>query len=222
MKRNGHGRAKVLTQAELQLLFTEGLPSTYYRCLFAVTLFSACRINEAVTLLTEDAYDKQGVVRSHLTIRKSHTKGQLGTRTLPIIPDLQAFLAAHRPEAGDPYLFPGLFRGTHLHSDSAARVLRKACAQVGIEGASTHSFRRTALTQMSDQNVPIRVIAAYSGHRDLAQLNAYLEVRDEQVLGAAASLSMLSPVVQGVGKVGYGDKIAARSQTESDLIPTNH
>ena len=217
VKRNGHGRAKVLTIAELQLLFTEGLPSTYYRCLFAVTLFSACRINEAVTLISEDAYDKQGVVRSHLTIRKSHTKGQLGTRTLPIIPDLQAFLAAHQPEAGDPYLFPGLFRGTHLHSDSAARVLRKACAKVGIEGASTHSFRRTALTQMSDQNVPIRVIAAYSGHRDLAQLNAYLEVRDEQVLGAAASLSLLSPVVQGVGKVAYGDNLTARSQTESDL-----
>ncbi len=217
MKRNRHGRAKILTIAELQLLFTEGLPSTYYRCLFAVTLFSACRINEAVTLLTEDAYDFQGVVRSHLTIRKSHTKGQLGTRTLPIIPDLQAFLAAHQPEAGDPYLFPGLFRGTHLHPDSAARVLRKACAQVGIEGASTHSFRRTALTQMSDQNVPIRVIAAYSGHRDLAQLNAYLEVRDEQVLGAAASLSMLSPIVQGVGKVMYGDNLTARSQTESDV-----
>ena len=217
MKRNGHGRAKILTIAELQLLFTEGLPSTYYRCLFAVTLFSACRINEAVTLLSEDAYDNQGKVRTHLTIRKSHTKGQLGTRTLPIIPDLQAFLAAHQPEAGDPYLFPGLFRGTHLHPDSAARVLRKACAQVGIEGASTHSFRRTALTQMSDQNVPIRVIAAYSGHRDLAQLNAYLEVRDEQVLGAAASLSMLSPVVQDVGKVPKGDKMSARSQTESEL-----
>jgi integrase/recombinase XerD len=49
------------------------------------------------------------------------------------------------------------------------------------------------------------VIATYSGHRDLAQLNAYLEVKDEQVLGAAASLSMLSPVMGDVGIVSKDD-----------------
>lgn len=155
VKRNRHGKGKVLTHSEIQLLFT---------------------------------------------------KGQLGTRTIPIIADLRAFLVAYHPEAGNPYLFPGRYDlSGHINSDSAARVLRKACAKVGIEGVSTHSFRRTALTQLSDNNIPIRVIAAYSGHRDLAQLNAYLEVRDEQVLGAAASLSMLSPVMGDVGRVGLHD-----------------
>jgi integrase/recombinase XerD len=205
LKRNRHGRGKVLTQEEIQLLFAEGLPNTFYRCLFAIALFSAARINETCTLFTEDVFDRNGKPRSHLTIRKSHTKGQLGSRTIPIIPDLRAFLIAYYPEAGNPYLFPSRYDPTgHINPDSAARVLRKACALVGIEGVSTHSFRRTALTQMSNQNIPIRVIAAYSGHRDLAQLNAYLEVRDEQVLGAAASLSMLSPVGD-VGKVTNHD-----------------
>jgi integrase/recombinase XerD len=201
------------------LLFTSGLQTTLYRCLFATALFSAARINEVCTLLTEDVFDKQGRVRSHLTIRKSHTKRQLGTRTIPIIADLRAFLVAYYPEAGSPYLFPGRYdlRG-HLNPDSAARVLRKACQTVGIEGVSTHSFRRTALTQMSNQNIPIRVIAAYSGHRDLAQLNAYLEVKDEQVLGAAASLSMLSPVIgDDVGIVSKDDNSRqAPSQSPSE------
>jgi len=107
LKRNRHGRGKILTQQEIQLLFTSGLQTTLYRCLFATALFSAARINEVCTLVTED--------------------------------------------------------------------------------------------------IPIRVIAAYSGHRDLAQLNAYLEVRDEQVLGAAASLSMLSPVMGDVGNVTEDD-----------------
>lgn len=188
-------------------MFTSGLQTTLYRCLFAIALFSAARINEVCTLFTEDVFDQRGRVRSHLTIRKGNTKRQLGTRTIPIIPDLRAFLIAYYPEAGNPYLFPGRYDPTgHINPDSAARVLRKACALVGIEGVSTHSFRRTALTQMSNQNIPIRVIAAYSGHRDLAQLNAYLEVRDEQVLGAAASLSMLSPVMRDVGNVEKDDK----------------
>lgn len=206
MKRNRHGRGKVLTHSEIQRLFSEGLPSIYYRCLFATALYSAARINEVCTLFTEDVFNSKGTVRSHLTIRKGHTKGQLGTRTIPIIPDFRAFLIAYYPQAGDPYLFPGRYdTRNHINPDSAARVLRKACARVGIEGVSTHSFRRTALTQMSDQNIPIRVIATYSGHRDLSQLTAYLEVKDSQVLGAAASLSMLSPVMPDVGKFWNND-----------------
>jgi integrase/recombinase XerD len=215
LKRNRHGRGKVLTQQEIQLLFSSGLQTTLYRCLFAIALFSAARINEVCTLLTEDVFDKKGRVRTHLTIRKGNTKGQLGTRTIPIIADLREFLITYYPEAGNPYLFPGRYDPTgHINPDSAARVLRKACSFVGIEGVSTHSFRRTALTQMSNAGIPLKVIATYSGHRDLAQLNAYLEVRDEQVLGAAASLSMLSPMMGDVGKVGFDDIPQANEQTD--------
>jgi hypothetical protein len=36
----------------------------------------------------------------------------------------------------------------HIHPDSADKILRAAFIELGIEGASTHSFRRTCLTQM--------------------------------------------------------------------------
>jgi integrase/recombinase XerD len=201
MKRNRHGKGKILSQDEIQLLFARGLTNLRDRCLFAVMMFTACRVNEACTLLSEDVYDKAGRVRSHLTIRKKNTKRKLATRTLPIIQELRTLLATYEREAGVIYLFPSP-RGGHVTSDSAMRILRKACQRVGIEGASTHSFRRTALTQMSDNNIPLRVIAEVSGHRDLGQLQAYLEVRPEQVLGAISSLSMLSPVPSEEGEAG--------------------
>lgn len=207
MKRDRHGKGKVLSQAEIQLLFSQGLTNQRDRCLFAIMMFSACRVNEACTLLSEDVYDKAGRVRSHLTIRKKNTKRKLATRTLPIIQELRTILAAYEQQAGLVYLFPGRYGG-HITSDSAMRILRKACERVGIEGASTHSFRRTALTQMSDNNIPIRVIAEVSGHRNLSQLQAYLEVRPEQVLGAVSSLSMLSPVLDDSpegGKLIFND-----------------
>lgn len=205
MKIDRHGKAKILSQTEIQLLFSEGLQTPRDRCLFAVALFSACRINEACTLLTQDVYDTKHWVRPYLLIRKANTKGQLETRTIPIIEDLRSLLVTYQPVAGDVYLFPGRFNVGHINPDSAARILRKATHRVGIEGASTHSFRRTALTQMSNAGIPLRVIAAYSGHRDLSQLSAYLEVRDEQILGAASTLSMLSPMMGDVGKVIYSD-----------------
>jgi integrase/recombinase XerD len=79
-----------------------------------------------------------------------------------------------------------------LQSDSADKILREAFDRIGIEGASTHSFRRTALTQMSNAGIRLRVIQEISGHRNLEQLQRYLEVEPDQVRGAIASLSMLS------------------------------
>ena len=79
-----------------------------------------------------------------------------------------------------------------MHPNSADRILREAFDRAGIEGASTHSFRRTALTQMSNAGIPLRIIQEISGHSNLEQLQKYLEVKPDQVKGAIASLSMLS------------------------------
>lgn len=195
MKNDRHGKAKILTQAEIQLLFSQGFQENRDRALFGICLFSACRIREACTLRVTDAYDASGRVLPRLTLRKANTKGKLATRSIPIISDLRVLLSNYHPPAGQPYLFPGRFGG-HFQPDSADNVLRKACKLVGLIGVSSHSFRRTALTQMSDNRVPLRVIQEVSGHRNLEQLQAYIEVRDEQVLGAVTGLSMLSPLPQ--------------------------
>ncbi len=211
MKVNRFGRSKVLTQKEIQLVFTQGLQNERDRTLFAICLFTAARIRECCTLLTQDIYTIGGKVRPRLIIRKANTKGKLATRSIPVIEDLRRLLTDYYPLAGSEYLFPGRSDG-HIAEDSAARILRQACERVGIIGVSTHSFRRTALTQMSNAGIPLRVIQELSGHRNLEQLQRYLEVSDMQVLGAAASLAMLSPVVD-VGKLDYDDICTENSKT---------
>lgn len=204
MKVNRHGRAKVLTQSEIHQIFNHGLQNDRDKTLFGICLFTACRIREACTLLTSDIYTSSCLVRPKLILRKANTKGKLATRSIPVIEDLRQLLTSYRSLAGKVYLFPGRSDG-HLAEDSAARILRTACQQVGITGVSTHSFRRTALTQMSNAGIPLRVIQEISGHRNLEQLQKYLEVSEEQVLGAASSLAMLSPVGENVGKYEYDD-----------------
>ena len=193
MKLDRHGKAAILSQEQLQLLFNKGLTTVRDRALFACQLFTGCRIAEACSLITSDVFNPTGQVRAKLILRKGNTKGKLATRTIPVIEDLRLFLSPYYPQAGPTYLFPG--RGdSHLKPDSADDILRKACQRIGLEGISTHSFRRTALTMMSDSGIPLRVIMEISGHRNLSQVAAYIEVRDEQVLGAVHSLSLLSPL----------------------------
>ena len=55
-------------------------------------LYTACRVNEAVTLHMTDVFNCRGKVRSEITIRKGNTKGKLATRAIPVLEDLQAKL----------------------------------------------------------------------------------------------------------------------------------
>ena len=179
MKVAGNGQGKILTPEELRLLFAEGFNSPRDRALFGICLFTGCRVSEALALQTTDI---KGQI---LTFRKSTTKGKLKTRVVDIQPGLAALLAEHQPKTGA--LFPGI-RGLteHLTRFTADKLLRAACARVGLVGVSTHSFRRTALTMMSSANIPLRHIQEISGHSDLGTLQRYLEVSPEQRRQAAA------------------------------------
>ena len=173
MKVNGNGQGKILTNDELRLLFTDGLLTPRDRALFAICLYTGCRVSEALALLTTD------IKAQTITFRKSTTKGKLKTRVVDIQPALGILLANYqvRPKA----LFPGR-RGIteHLTRFAADKILKDACDRIGLVGVSTHSLRRTALTMMSSANVPLRHIQEISGHNDLETLQRYLEVTPEQ------------------------------------------
>jgi integrase/recombinase XerD len=181
MKVNGHGQAKIFTSQEIASLFSEGFTSDRDRALFGVMLYCGCRVSEALALTPAD------IGETHITLRKATTKGKAKTRQMDIHPKLAALLADY-DNGGKRYLFPGRHGRGGMTRAAADTILKEACERVGIEGPSTHSFRRTCLTQLSNAGVPLRVIQEISGHASLASLQRYLEVQPEQVKGAIASL----------------------------------
>jgi integrase/recombinase XerD len=186
MKIDRHDQAKILSSDEISRLFTIGLKTPRDRALFGVCLYAGCRINEACQLHTKDAYSIDGGVRPRVTIRKATTKGKMETRSVPVSHELRLLLAEY--SSTKAYLFPGRHGLNHIHPDSADKILRSALSQLGIEGASTHSFRRTCLTTMHRAGVPLKVIQEISGHRTLAALQKYLEVLDEDLTAAVGTL----------------------------------
>ncbi len=175
MKVSGNGQGKVLTAPELKRLFNDGFVNSRDRALFAICLFTGCRISEALALQVTDIKNKT------ITFRKSTTKGKLKTRTIDIPVTLLGYLEEYQPPPNpyNPYLFPSR-AGKPLSRSMADKLLRAACRRIGVEGVSTHSFRRTALTQMHNAGIPLRHIQEISGHNDLGTLQRYLEVSPEQ------------------------------------------
>jgi integrase/recombinase XerD len=179
-KINGHGQAAILSTKN-QAAFFEALPSDRDRVLFAICLYCGCRISEALQLKVTD------ITGGFVTFRKATTKGKHRTRQVPMSSALADILAEYDiPESG--YLFPGRKAGSHLTRLRADQILKAAIARTGLEGMSTHSFRRTALTRMHNAGIPLAVIREVSGHSTLAALQRYLSVEPQQVTAAIAAI----------------------------------
>jgi integrase/recombinase XerD len=75
---------------------------------------------------------------------------------------------AYSPNVG--FLFPGRDNTKPLTRAQADVIFKEPCKRVRIKGASTHSMRRTALTNLSNAEGPLRIIMEISGHKNLSSL----------------------------------------------------
>ena len=92
------------------------------------------------------------------------------------------------PLSGD-FLVPRRFAGSCLSTRSFMDALEKAAAESGLEGISSHSFRRSALSSAHSAGVPLRVLMPLSGHKSMSALQRYLEVTLAQRVAAAAAFA---------------------------------
>ncbi len=181
MKVDRNGQAAIFTELELKELFDHASPK--YKAVFGICLFTGCRISEALALRGED------IVNGSILFRKENTKGKNKAREVSINPTLQTYLdGANLPTIG--YLFPSKSNPDKpMGSQSADEMLNKYCDMLGIKGASTHSFRRTALTMMCNAGIPLSVIQDISGHASLDMLSRYLGVSPKQKKEAIAAIT---------------------------------
>ncbi len=192
MKIKGHGQGEILSNEQINSLFTHGLLTPRDKALFGICLYTAARISEACKVIREDCM-YFSIPREKIILRKSNTKGKSSTREIPIHPKLKDLLTDY--SLSEPkwqytsYLFPGRGGMQHINPICMAQRLGESCKKVGLTGVSTHSFRRTCLTAMSNQGVPLRHIQSISGHKSLSALQSYLGVKEEEKFNAINTLS---------------------------------
>lgn len=177
-KVNREGQAAILTSCQVKEIIE--VARKPYGYVLAIAAYTGCRISEALALRVENV--QNGVI--------TFTKTKTGKpRSVGIHPHLAEILQdARLPKEG--YLFPsngGKALG-HLTRQSVDQELRAICLGMELHGVSTHSFRRTALTTMKNGNIPLKDIAAISGHSSLNELSRYLDVTDQDKERAIAAL----------------------------------
>jgi len=63
--------------------------------------------------------------------------------------------------------------------------LQRLYRRAGTVGATSHSGRRTWLTELSSKGVGVRVLAEMAGHASIQTTQRYIDVNDEQMRRAA-------------------------------------
>ena len=188
MKNNRYGQAKVLDTPELDLLI-KYLKTTNQQFVAKTLRNTGARVGEVVQLRWRDIGQDQILFPATITKRK--LKSREVFISLPFRNDLMQWkqywtIYKGRKPTPEDYVFYGRKEGTHQTTRSFMDALDKALERAKIIGASSHSFRRTQLTQLHRKQVPLNVIKSISGHQSLNTLSLYLQVDDDEKRQASA------------------------------------
>ncbi len=185
MKVDRHGAAAVLTPEQLNALL-DAAPSPRYRALWSVQRWTAGRISEVLALRWGDL---NGVVTFKAGNTKTKTTRQVKT-SQRLEAELQTYRQAWEAEHGhtpakDEALFPAK-GSTHtpMTRQAADKALRQACDALGLQGVSTHSFRRSFATGALRRGVSMPSIQQVTGHQSLGSLGRYLEGDTDEITAA--------------------------------------
>ena len=144
----------------------------------------------AIELLLNTAQRRSDVIRmgpQHIRNGRLHVRQQKtgAFLRLPIFPELQAAIDA-MPSAGRHLTFLVTSAGKPFSPDGFTNWFRGVCSEAGLHGFSAHGLRKANLTRLAQAGCSVHEIAAWSGHKTLAEIAHYTRSVEQQTLAEAA------------------------------------
>ena len=178
-------QAKTLTQAELRRVLgyvATRKQASRNRAILMTGHLSGMRVGEIAALKMSDVIGLDGKVKTEIHLQPNQTKGSVG-RTVVVSEKLQKELTAYAKtlEQTDKNaaFFPTQKRNSGFSANTLAQHLMYIYRRAGIEGASSHSMRRTYITNMAAKGVSVRVLMSLAGHKNISTTQAYIDVNDD-------------------------------------------
>src|SRR5215203_3530964 len=150
----GQGKqAKVIRRSELQRLLHRVSGSRHPerdRAMVLLSFKAGLRAKEIAGLTWSMVTDASGELADAIALPNAASKGEGGGRTIPLHDDLRSALVALKAARGEkarPHI-PVIYseRADGYSANAVAVWFHTRFAELGIEGASSHSGRRTFIT----------------------------------------------------------------------------
>ena len=174
-------QAKILSTSNISDLIALAASSRYPQRNIAIVLLSVkagLRAAEISKLTWTMVVDATGEVGATMELHNDATKGHKGRR-LPIHPDLQRALQnlARRAGAAGPVIKSE--RGGAMRPISIVMWFRAAFRRLGLDGCSSHSGRRTFITNAArlvhKAGGSLRDVQMLAGHSSIQTTQRYID-----------------------------------------------
>jgi integrase/recombinase XerD len=153
------------------------------RAILLLTHWAGLRVGEVAALRMCDVLDANLTVKSEIRLSAEQTKGAIA-RTVFVNEKLRIELQnyADTLKTRDPFwtFFPTQkFPRRGFTPNTLTQHMNAIYRQCQIEGATSHSGRRSFITNLASKGIGVRVLMSLAGHKNISTTQAYIDVNDD-------------------------------------------
>jgi len=185
-------QARALNAAEMEQVLTHvnaGRHAQRNRCFILLTHLAGMRVGEVASLRWVDVLTADGHIKEEIRLLPEMTKGK-HARTVFISTrlreELQRYADIYRRSA--PLECPLFYSQKDARKGFTANSLTQTVAKLyrgaGLDGATSHSGRRSFLTNLANKGTAIHLLRTLAGHRSISTTATYLYSSPTQLKAA--------------------------------------
>jgi integrase/recombinase XerD len=185
-------QARALNTAEMEQVLAHvnaGRHAHRNRCFILLTHLAGMRVGEVASLRWVDVLTADGHIKEEIRLLPEMTKGK-HARTVFISTrlreELQRYADIYRRSA--PLECPLFYSQKDARKGFTANSLTQTVAKLyrgaGLDGATSHSGRRTFLTNLANKGTAIHLLRTLAGHRSISTTATYLYSSPTQLKAA--------------------------------------
>ena len=179
-------QAKTLNQQEIRKVLDYTATrkhSTRNRCLLLTTFLSGMRCGEVATLRYSDVVNADGTIKNEIRLSAENTKTN-EARTVfvndKLRKEFEKYIAVYKPSnTNEKFFYSQKRKSDGFTANTLTQFFHYLYKRSGIDGASSHSGRRTFITNLATQGVGVRVLMSLAGHKNIGTTQAYIDVNDD-------------------------------------------
>jgi len=191
---SNEGKAKALTEQDIKVLkaiIVSEPHSERNMAMLMLGLKSGLRAKEIASLRTSHILNNDNTLRDTTTIGKGVAKGnkigKIHLRNKELRRSLEEWLAVREDDIASDVLFYTQKRQA-MRPQYVSRYFYELMQRANINGASSHSLRRTFANNLMDNGTNIRDIRVLMRHSSIATTQLYFEENETQLGSLIANL----------------------------------
>jgi integrase/recombinase XerD len=179
-------QAKTLTQAEIRRVLDYTATrkhSIRNRALVVTTYLSGMRVGEVAGLRYCDVVDAEGNIRNEIRLSAEQTKGKEARVVFvseKLRKELEQYSKLYQPKnINCKFFYSQKACSDGYNANTLTQFFHYLYKRSGIDGASSHSGRRTFITNLANKGISVRVLASLAGHKNISTTQCYIDVNDD-------------------------------------------